>query len=171
MLTPVPGARLRLHRLSVADAPFALQLLNDPEWLARVGDRGIRTLAEAERFLAEGYWTRYAEPGLGFYGVERLGTPGLVGVCGLAQRDYLPQPDLGFGFLPEGRGQGLALEAAQAVLDHGWRQGLSEVLATVRLDNLASQRVLEALGLQRQRQMLSPSSGQPLWVYRVTASA
>lgn len=171
MKHPSPTERLLLRPLDRADASEVLCLLNDPEWLARVGDRGLRSLEDAEHFLAEGYWTRYASQGFGFYALERRWQPGLIGVCGLAQRDYLDAPDIGYGLLPQGRGQGLAQEAARAVLAFAWELGLQRVLATVRLDNTASQQVLERLGMARQRQMLSPSSGQALWVYAIETSA
>lgn len=167
MNAPMQTQRLQLRPLERSDAPAVLQLLNDPEWLARVGDRGLRGLEDVEHFLAEGDWTRYASQGFGFYALERRGQPGLIGVCGLAQRGHLDAPDIGYGLLPEGRGQGLAQEAARAVLGFAWSLGLERLLATVRLDNLASQAVLEKLGMARQRQMQSPTSGLPLWVYSI----
>lgn len=169
MTAPAPTERLRLRPLDRGDAPAVLRLLNDPEWLARVGDRGVHDLDAAERYLTEGPWAEHARQGLGYFAIERHGQPGVIGVCGLAQRDYLDAPDIGYGLLPEGRGQGLAQEAARAVLAFAWTLGLPRVLATVRLDNRASQKVLEQLNMTRQCQMLSPTTGQPLWVYSIEA--
>ena len=39
--------RLELRELTVADAPFIVELLNDPDFHRYIGDRGIRTLQDA----------------------------------------------------------------------------------------------------------------------------
>jgi len=36
--------RLVLRWLEARDAPFILQLVNEPSWLQYIGDRGVRTL-------------------------------------------------------------------------------------------------------------------------------
>ena len=44
--------RLTLRRLSVDDAPFILELLNDPSFLRFIGDKGVRTLDDARKYIA-----------------------------------------------------------------------------------------------------------------------
>jgi hypothetical protein len=39
--------RLRLRHLTLDDAPFILELVNEPSWLRFIGDRGVRTLEDA----------------------------------------------------------------------------------------------------------------------------
>ena len=46
--------RLILRRLTVDDAPFILELLNDPAWLRFIGDKGVRTLDDARDYLRKG---------------------------------------------------------------------------------------------------------------------
>ena len=68
------------------------------------------------------------------------------------KRATLPAVDLGFAFLPEGRGQGIAREAAQATLDHARDQlGMTELLAITDPRNERSVRLLESLGFTLQR--------------------
>ncbi len=38
-----------LRRLTVEDAPFMLRLLNEPSFLQHIGDRGVRSLADAQQ--------------------------------------------------------------------------------------------------------------------------
>jgi hypothetical protein len=38
--------RMTLRWFVDADAPFVLELLNDPAWLANLGDRNVRTLSQ-----------------------------------------------------------------------------------------------------------------------------
>ena len=43
--------RLTLRPLELGDAPFILELFNSETWLRFIGDRGIKTLEDAENFL------------------------------------------------------------------------------------------------------------------------
>lgn len=43
--------RLVLRHLASADAPFILELLNDPDWLRYIGDRGVRSVAHSPQVL------------------------------------------------------------------------------------------------------------------------
>ena len=45
--------RLVLRRQTVKDDEFILDLMNDPEWIRYIGDRGVRTLDEARTYIEE----------------------------------------------------------------------------------------------------------------------
>lgn len=148
-LPAILTSRLRLRPFTEADAAFILRLLNEPAFLANIGDKGVRDLAGAEAYLREGPMASYAKHGHGLLAVElEDGTP--VGMCGLLQRDYLPQPDLGYALLPEHCGRGYAVEAGAAVLEAAARP---RVLATVLHANVPSIRVLGKLGFRYERDM------------------
>ncbi|MEJ6004600.1 GNAT family N-acetyltransferase [Paucibacter sp. AS339] len=161
------SSRLRIRRLDpTADAGFMLQLLNDPSWLHFIGDRGVRTLDDAQRYILTGPVEMYARLGFGFCAVELKATGEAIGICGLSQRDYLDGPDLGFALLPQFCGQGYALEAATEVLRFAQQDlGLKRVLATTRPYNLASQGLLSKLGLHQERTFTLPDSGRELLLY------
>ena len=57
--------RLRLRYLTAQDAAFILELLNEPEFIRNIGDRGIRTLEDARRYIHSGTVTGYKKSGLG----------------------------------------------------------------------------------------------------------
>lgn len=144
--------RLALREMTADDAPFVLRLVNEPSWLRFIGDRGVRTIADAEGYVAKGPAVSYAQHGFGLWLVARKadGTP--LGLCGLLQRDTLEHPDLGFAFLPEFGGQGYAHEAAAATLAHGRRAlGLKRVLAITAPDNARSIHLLGKLGFRFER--------------------
>jgi RimJ/RimL family protein N-acetyltransferase len=153
--------RLSLRRFSLDDAEFIVLLLNDPDFLRFIGDKGVRTADDARRYLLTGPIDSYTRHGFGLWLVELLesGTP--IGMCGLLKRDTLPDVDIGFAFLPRYRSQGYAVEAAAAVLDHGRRfLGLSRILAITNDDNAGSIRVLEKIGLRFDR-MIRLSDDEP----------
>jgi len=46
--------RLSLRRMTLRDAAFILQLLNEPPFLRFIGDKGVRTLEDACRYIETG---------------------------------------------------------------------------------------------------------------------
>lgn len=160
MTTIAETERLELVHLTVEDAPFILELVNDPAWLRFIGDRGVHTLAQAVVYLQNGPLASYGANGYGLYLVRRKADGARLGMCGLLKRPSLPQPDIGFAYLPQFTGQGYGFEAATAVLNHARHQlNLSPILAIVKPDNLPSINLLEKLGMQRQKR-LSLDGGQ-----------
>ena len=71
--------------------------------------------------------------------------------CGLLRRDYHPDVEIGFAFLPGGRGHGYVFEAATAVLGVARSLKLDRIVAITALDNQRSIRVLEKLGFRFER--------------------
>lgn len=144
--------RLTIRPLTADDAPFILALVNDPDWLLHIGDRGIRTLEGAAAYIANGPAATIARHGFGLWLVERTEDGEPLGICGLIRRDTLDDVDLGFAFLPAFRGQGYAFEAAQGTLAHAReRHGLRRLLAITTQGNGPSIRLLERLGFVFER--------------------
>jgi RimJ/RimL family protein N-acetyltransferase len=145
-------ARLTLRRLAPPDAPFILQLLNDPSFLRYVGDRGVRTEEDARRYIADGPVESYQRFGFGLYLVLLRETGEPAGICGLLKREWLEDVDVGFAFLPRFRSQGFAFEAASAVLAHARDSlGLRRIAAIASADNAHSIALLGKLGFRFER--------------------
>ena len=158
--------RLALRQLDLDDAPFILQLLNDPDWIRYIGDRGVRTVEAARDYLESRILAQYAKHGFGLWMVERR-DGGPMGICGLVKRDNLPLPDLGFAFMPGYRGHGYAYEAALAVRDHATGAlGIRRLLAVTSPVNTASVTLLERLGFAAEGQMPWAGDGRdPVTLY------
>lgn len=160
-VTVLETERLVLSQLSVTDAGFILELLNDPAFLQFVGDKGVRTLDDAREYILTGPVDSYEQHGFGLYLTTLKGSGESAGICGLVKRETLQHADIGYGLLPEFRGQGYALEAAAAVLNYARTVlGLDRILAVTSPDNHASIRILKKLGLGFER-MISLSDGEP----------
>ena len=144
--------RLVLRRLTTEDAGWILELLNDPAFLRYVGDKGVRTHADACRYIETGPVASYERHGFGLLRVELKDGGEPIGMCGLLKRDSLPEPDIGFALLPRHRAKGYAFESASAVLAHARDTlGLVRVLAITSPDNAASIELLEGLGFRFER--------------------
>jgi ribosomal-protein-alanine N-acetyltransferase len=154
-VTELKTARLTLTPVTHDDAEFVLELLNDPGWLANIGDRGVRTLDDAHRYIDERFSKTLWLLARGESG-ERLG------LCGLVERDGLEHPDIGYAFLARHAGHGYATEAAAAVLKHAREVvGLPRVVAITSPGNTASQRVLEKIGLRYVQMIDLPGHAEP----------
>jgi RimJ/RimL family protein N-acetyltransferase len=144
--------RLALRRLTSDDAPFVLRLLNEPSFLRYIGDRGVRTLDDARRYIADGPIASYERFGFGLYLMTLKSDGAAIGLCGLLKRDYLDDADVGFALLPQYWLNGYAYESATAVMEHARRDfGLQRLAAIVSADNIGSIRVLEKMGLRFER--------------------
>jgi RimJ/RimL family protein N-acetyltransferase len=153
--------RLTLRRLKLSDGDFIHRLLNEPSWLEHIGDRGVRSVAEAVRYIRNRIWAPYRIWGYGLYLVQRKTDGVPLGLCGLVQREFLHFPDLGFALLPEHVGQGYAAEAAHSVIESARsRWGITQLYAITRLENARSLRLLGRLGFSRERCCALPNGEQ-----------
>ncbi len=141
--------RLTLCKLSTADAGFILDLLNQPSFIRYIGDRGVRTLEDAERYILNGPVASYERYGFGLYLTQLKESHIPIGMCGLIKRDTLEDVDIGFAFLPQFWLKGYAFESASAVLAYARNTlGIKKILGIATPDNTGSIRVLEKIGLK-----------------------
>jgi len=151
-MTVVETERLALREFTADDADFVLRIVNEPSFLRYIGDRGVRNLDDARKYIAEGPVAGYARQGHGLMRVDRKSDGVSLGMCGLLKREGLPEPDIGFSFFPEYWSQGYALEAASAVMRHAREMlRIGQILAITTRDNASSMRLLEKLGFRFER--------------------
>jgi RimJ/RimL family protein N-acetyltransferase len=144
--------RLELRELSLADDAFIMELLNEPGFMRHIGDKGVRSPADAREYIAAGPVASYRRFGFGLYLVSLRGRGEPIGICGLLKRDTLPDADLGFAFLSRHWSKGYAVESARAVLEHGRRRlKLARIVAITAPENHGSIAVLERIGLKFER--------------------
>ena len=159
-------ARLRLRDLAPADAAFMLTLLNEPSFVDNIGDRGVRTLGDARAYIETGPIVSYARHGFGLYHVELRASGAPIGICGLLRRGALPDPDLGFAFLPAYWRQGYAFESASAVRDYARAElRVGRLLAITSPANAASIGLLGRLGFRFDRMTRLTPDGVDLNLY------
>ena len=158
--------RLALHPVTLDDAGLMLAVWNDPAFIRHVGDRGIRTMADAEAAMRDGVLRLYQDYGYGPYRVALRGTGAAVGICGLFRRDGLDEPDIGYAMLPDHCGKGYAYEAACAVVDHAVSAlGLDRLIAIISPDNAASIGLIGKLGFEFERMYRMPDTDDDVCIY------
>ncbi|SMC83657.1 GNAT family N-acetyltransferase [Cellulophaga tyrosinoxydans] len=140
--------RLTLREFILTDTNFILDLVNAPNWLKFIGNRGIKTNKEAEEYLLTGPLKSYATHGYGLWLVALKNTNIPIGMCGFLKRDYLKNPDIGFAILPDYEGLGYTYEAAIAAIHYGKNNlKLNPILGITTEDNYKSRNLLEKIGL------------------------
>ena len=154
--------RLVLRWLNQDDAPFILELLNDPSFIRFIGDKGVRNLEDARSYILNGPAASYKQFGFGLYATELKESRATIGICGILKRDTLPDPDIGFAFLPAYRKKGYAFEAADAITKYAREVlKLDRILAITTPDNEASAKLLGKIGLRFERfTRLSPDTDE-----------
>jgi RimJ/RimL family protein N-acetyltransferase len=94
--------------------------------------------------------------------VEMKDSSGPVGICGLLQRDTLPQPDIGFAFLARHTGKGYGFESAAAVMEYSLKAfKMPIILAITAEENPASIGLLEKLGFRFDKMIQMPAYPGP----------
>jgi RimJ/RimL family protein N-acetyltransferase len=84
----------------------------------------------------------------GIWVVEWQDAPEFLGWCGLFPLEDSGLIEIGYRYVTRAWGQGIATEAARAVLDHDFRAlAFDPIVAVAHPANLASQRVLAKIGL------------------------
>lgn len=169
MTVVIVTARLVLRHASLDDAPFMLELLNDPDFVRCIGDRGVRTLEQAGTYISERLIASYESNGFGLYLATRKSDAAPIGICGLVKRVGLDDVDVGYALMPAYRGSGYAVEGAAATLAFARETlGLPRVVAIVRPDNVASIRLLESLGMTLEDTMRLEPGGPEISRYAIT---
>lgn len=140
--------RLIIEEATLNDASFFFELLNSPNWIEFIGDRNIKLLEDANKFVQESLIDNYKKNGFGFYKMSLKENNQPIGAIGFLKRDYLDFPDIGYAILPNYEGKGYVSEAAKAVLEYGKKKlNLKEIVAFTTEENLVSQKILLKIGL------------------------
>lgn len=154
----IESGRIQLRRLRRDDVDFILAVTSDPQWMKYIGDRGVSDSTHASKYINT-TTDSFSSSGYGLWLVESDYADGdrKIGLCGFIKRPFLSCPDLGYAFLPHGRGQGLATEAVQVALEWGSKNLAPSVVSAIcRTDNHSSLRLLERTGFRRLGQFYQP---------------
>lgn len=145
----IETARLRLRRLRPSDAPQMVSLDSDPEVMRYVGSPpGLRSPEETAHRVRQ--WIDADHGPLGWWIIEGRGDGVFHGLGLLLSMPGDGDVEVGYRLARRSWGQGIATEAAAALVDYAFRElGLSRVVAVTYPDNRGSRRVLEKLGFAR----------------------
>jgi RimJ/RimL family protein N-acetyltransferase len=148
--TLIATERLDIRPLRSADLGTILDLYSDPDAMRWAG--GATTDVEESERRLQRLIDHQEEHGFSLWAVIERDSGTLMGDCGLIHYAFKgPEVELGFRLKVPFWGKGYATEAARAVLAYGFEEvGLDRIVAVAHPDNVASQRVLEKVGMRRE---------------------
>ncbi|MBI1311887.1 GNAT family N-acetyltransferase [bacterium] len=139
--------RLEHRVFGAEDAEAFFSLNGNPDVMRLTGEPLCPSLEAAREAIAN--YPDFDTVGYGRWGCVLKETQTIIGFCGLKSLPDLDETDVGYRFLPEYWGQGLATEACRASLDFGFSTlSLERMIGLVLPENTASIRVLEKAGMQ-----------------------
>jgi RimJ/RimL family protein N-acetyltransferase len=146
--------RLGMRPFKAGDEPLIYELNRQPLIVRYTGNPPMSNLEEAYRVLHEHLLPQYAL-GLGRWAVFLKADLTFIGWCGLKQTES--GVDFGYRYLSEYWGQGYGTEAARAVVTYAFETLKLPVLqAHAVVENQASIRILERMGMQKKERVQQP---------------
>lgn len=147
----IETSRLRLRAFTPGDLDELYLVFGDGEVMTYISGGKPRTREATETGLLrtiEGWRDR----GFGLWAVVEKESSRVVGYCGLIFLEGTTEIELAYGLAKSSWGKGFATEAARASLGFGFEElKLERIVAVVNPQNVASQRVLEKLGMKYRR--------------------
>ena len=159
------SSRLEFRLWGENDLAMAQQLWGDPLVTKLIRRKPLAPEAVRKRFASELEYQQLH--GYCYWPVFLRGVGTFAGCAGLHPRD--DEPELGFHLVPDAWGQGLATEAARAVVSHAFDVlKVHGVFAGHHPDNHASGRVLAKIGFVFTHHELFAPTGLHHPSYRLT---
>ena len=142
--------RLLIRPFKIGDEQALFELNSNSLVQKYTGDKLVTTKKQAEEILHNIVLKDYQIYGYGRFAVIYKFDQKLIGFTGIK---YLPEvngeSDLGYRFLPEYWGKGIATESSKMTLEYGFKSlQLEKILGFTELKNKASTRVLEKVGFK-----------------------
>jgi [ribosomal protein S5]-alanine N-acetyltransferase len=149
--------RLILRHLRVEDAEDLYRIYSDPETVKFMG-QGSASVEETRGHIQNHIEKYYNHHGFGLWATVLKENNGLIGRCGLLYQDIEGRKDPELAYLLDSNfwGQGLATEAAQAIIKIGFDQyNFTRIIAVIKPQNTASIRVAQKVGMNYEREIAS----------------
>ncbi|MBV1776156.1 GNAT family N-acetyltransferase [Burkholderiaceae bacterium DAT-1] len=146
--------RLILRRFEEHDLEAFYKLGTIPEVIRYAQAQPYVSMDDALQCMHKWPFHDYATVGYGRFAVVWRETGEVIGFSGVKYLADLGETELGYRFLPEYWGRGLATEAGQASIDFARDVlGLKRLIGLVHPDNEGSANVLTKLGFSIEKQM------------------
>jgi ribosomal-protein-alanine N-acetyltransferase len=158
--------RLILQPTTLADAEFIFELVNTPKWFKNIGDRKVKSIEDAKLYIKERMTPQLEKLGYGNYTLIRKVDNQKIGNCGLYDREGMEGIDIGFALLPAYENLGYGYESAAKLLEVGIKEfHIKRISAITTKENIASQKLIEKLGLKYVNTINIPNDDEELLLY------
>jgi ribosomal-protein-alanine N-acetyltransferase len=146
--TLIETERLLLREITLDDKEAMFKLYSNPEVQKYTGEPVVESIEEMEKAIRERI-SNYKKYGYGRWATILKHDMQFVGWAGLAYLPEFDEIDIGYRFLPQYWGTGIATEASRAILTYGFDTlELEKIIAIALKENKASIRVMEKIGME-----------------------
>jgi len=147
------GDRVKLREVRVDDATDALAWSSDREWFRYLAHEPVDSLDQEQAFFHSLLADTTATPRRTYHlGITTESSDTIIGLARLgvtSERHYAA--DLGYGIRRDLWGNGITTEAVKLLIGFGFDQlGLHRIWAHHHPDNVASERVLQKVGMTKE---------------------
>jgi len=150
----IDTGRLILRRFTLDDLPAFYQLCSRPEIIRYAQSTPLASLEEARAMMHAAPFHDYATYGYGRFACVWKESGEVIGFSGVKYVPEIGDTELGYRFLPEFWGLGLATEAGRASIEFARTDlHLGRLVAMVHPENVASATVLTKLGFAVEKQL------------------
>jgi len=150
----IDTGRMILRRFSLDDLQAFYQLASRPEIIRYAQSAPVASLEQARELMIAAPFHDYATYGYGRFACVWKETGEVIGFSGVKFVPEIGDTELGYRFLAEHWGKGLATEAGRASIEFARSDlGLKRLVAMVHPDNVASARVLAKLGFSVEKKL------------------
>ena len=140
--------RLYLKEIGLEDKEGIFELHSDPEVQKYTGEAIVESMEEVEQRIIERK-SHYREHGFGRWATYLKDGNKFVGWAGLLYLPEFDEIDLGYRFLQDYWGMGIATEASRAILEYGFNTlKIDRIVAIAMKQHKASMRVMEKVGME-----------------------
>lgn len=154
--------RLVLRHLALADYADLYGVYSGPETMEFMG-KAPDSVEEERNHIQSHTAHHYEKYGVGLWAAVLKENNRLIGRCGLMRKQIEGVEEVEIAYLldPEYWGKGLATEAAEAIVKHGYaKYGFKRIVAVIHPQNVASIRVAEKIGMKYERDVLYGAIGK-----------
>jgi len=147
----IETTRLILRPFAYDDLDALAEINRDPQVIRFIGDGKPQSSEKSATRLNE-YLEHERRHAFGFWAAVEKTTREMVGFCGLQFLENSGEVEVGYRLARRVWGMGLATESATASLQYGFTElELDRIVAVIHPENIASQRVVEKLGLSYEK--------------------
>ena len=140
--------RLILRQFLLDDYKAVYTFSSNKEVQKYTGDALLAYPEEAKNIIKHVWYKDYEKHGYGRWAVIYKPDNNLIGFAGLKYLPEFNETDIGFRFLPEYWGKGLATEASEEIITYGFNKlHLNRIIGIALPENIGSCKVLTKIGM------------------------
>ena len=149
MKTIIETDRMILRKFSMDDYQSVYEFGSNVEVQKYTGEKILTSPIHAKKIIKEVLFPDYKKYGYGRLAAIFKSENKIIGFAGLKYLPEFKESDIGFRFLPECWGKGIATEVSLAIIRYGFEVlKLDNIIGIADPINIGSCRVLEKIGLK-----------------------